>query len=70
MVAVHTHTCTLNMLDAITITLLAIFFADESKSIQRGENHYKSDHVESCTYFPGELKAGPFKYERQTLQLM
>lgn len=43
-------------MDAISITALASFFSDEPKSLQRGENHYKSDHVEKFDYFPGELR--------------
>ena len=27
-----------------------IFFSEEKKSIRKGENHYKSDHVESLSY--------------------
>ena len=40
---------------AIGISALASFFADEPKSLQRGENHFKSDHVESFSYYPGEI---------------
>ncbi len=31
------------------------FFQDEGKTINRGENHYKSGHVESCSNSKGEL---------------
>ncbi|KAK5903986.1 hypothetical protein CgunFtcFv8_007719 [Champsocephalus gunnari] len=31
------------------------FCENENKSIKRGEHHYKSGHVESCTYTKGEL---------------
>ena len=41
---------------AFSITSLCIFFEGETKSISRGENHYKSGHVESITYIPGVLK--------------
>lgn len=40
----------------ISITWLSLYFADEPKSLERGENHYKSDHVESLSYYPGTLK--------------
>ena len=32
---------------AVTIGSLVSFFAEEKRSITRGENHYRSDHVES-----------------------
>ena len=35
---------------AVTIASLVSFFADEPKSIKRGENHYKSEHVLSFLY--------------------
>ena len=41
---------------AITITALASFFAGEPKSIQRGENHYKSEHIESFHYSSGIIR--------------
>ena len=41
---------------AITISALASFFSDEPKSIQRGENHYKSNHIESCEYSDGIIR--------------
>ena len=31
------------------------FFQGEDKSIERGENHYKSGHVESFSYADGEI---------------
>ena len=38
---------------AVTIATLVSFFADEPKSIKRGENHYKSDIVLSFLYYAG-----------------
>lgn len=35
---------------SLSINSLLNFFGDEKKSIQRGENHYKSSHVESFNY--------------------
>ena len=40
---------------AITITSLTSFFSGEPKSIERGENHYKSDHIESFQYSNGMI---------------
>ena len=34
----------------------ASFFSEEKKSIQKGENHYKSDHVEAFSYQQGILR--------------
>ena len=41
---------------ALLISSLASFFADEQKSLTRGENHYKSNHVESFSYSDGVLR--------------
>ena len=35
---------------SLSITALSNFFSEEMKSISKGENHYKSDHVESFFY--------------------
>lgn len=35
---------------ALSITSLFSFFEEETKSIQKGENHYHSSHVESFVY--------------------
>ena len=35
---------------AISIFALTTFFSNEPKSISRGENHYKSGHIESFSY--------------------
>ena len=40
----------------ITISALTSFFSDEPKSIQRGENHYKSDYIESFQYSHGIIR--------------
>ena len=32
------------------------FFSGEPKSIKRGENHYKSDHIESFQYSNGMIR--------------
>jgi len=39
----------------VSISALTSFFADEPSRIQRGENHYKSNHVESCSYSDGVI---------------
>ena len=41
---------------ALSISSRASFFADEQKSLTRGENHYKSNHVESFSYSDGVLR--------------
>ena len=41
---------------AITISALTSVFSDEPKSINRGENHYKSGHVESFYYSDGIIR--------------
>ena len=38
------------------ISALTKFFNDDQKSIDRGENHYNSNHIESFTYIPGVLR--------------
>ena len=35
---------------AFTISALLSFFHDEPESIDRGENHYKSDHIQAFSY--------------------
>ena len=35
---------------SLSIASLISFFSEEKKSIRKGENHYKSDHVESLSY--------------------
>ncbi|KAK7153600.1 hypothetical protein R3I94_007097 [Phoxinus phoxinus] len=40
---------------AVTLACFISFFQNEEKSIKRGENHYKSGHVESCSYAKGDL---------------
>ena len=37
----------------LSISSLVSFFSDEQKSLTRGENHYKSNHMESFTYSDG-----------------
>ncbi len=39
---------------AVSLVDFTAFFQDEEKSIKRGENHFKSAHVESCSYLKGE----------------
>ena len=34
---------------------MLVFFQGEDKSIERGENHYKSGHVERFSYADGEI---------------
>ncbi|KAL9987371.1 hypothetical protein ACROYT_G001665 [Oculina patagonica] len=45
-------------MSALSIASLISFFADEQKSVKKGENHYKSGHVESFTYNQGILRGG------------
>ncbi len=40
---------------AVSLADFTTFFQDECKSIKRGENPYKSAHVESCSYSKVEL---------------
>ena len=35
---------------------LLLIFQSESKSISRGENHFKSNHIDSYSYMPGILR--------------
>ena len=39
----------------LLIASLISFFSEEKKSIWKGENHYKSDHVGSLSYQQGVL---------------
>ena len=39
---------------AISMLHLTDFFQGEDNSLERGENHYKSGHVESFSYVDGE----------------
>ena len=41
---------------ALSISSLVSFFSDEQKSLTRGENHYKSNHIESFTYSDGIIR--------------
>ena len=40
----------------LSISSLLSFFKDEENSIDKGENHYRSNHVESFAYIPGVLR--------------
>ena len=40
---------------AISLLHFTAFFQGEDNSIERGENHYKSGHVESFSYADGEI---------------
>ena len=42
---------------SLSIAALISFF-EEKKSIERGENHYRSEHVESFNYHHGVLRGG------------
>jgi len=42
--------------ESLSISSLIAFFSDEKKSIKRGENHYKSDHIKSFNYQQGALR--------------
>ena len=41
---------------SLSISSLLSFFSGEQKSIDRGENHFKSNHVESFIYSGGVIK--------------
>ena len=41
---------------SLGIASLFSFFSEETKSIRKGENHYKSGHVESFVYQQGVLR--------------
>ena len=41
---------------ALSISSLASFFADEQKSLTRGENHHQSNHIESFFYNDGVIR--------------
>ena len=41
---------------SLSIASLISFFAEEKKSTEQGENHYKSDHIEAFTYHHGVLR--------------
>ena len=40
----------------LSIASLLSYFSEENKSILKGENHHKSDHVESFSYHEGVLR--------------
>ena len=40
---------------AISLLHFTSFFQGEDKSIERGENHYKSGHVQSFSYVDGKI---------------
>lgn len=40
----------------LSIASLFSFFSEEKKSIKKGENHFKSDHIEAFTYQQGVLR--------------
>ncbi len=40
---------------AVSSADFTVFFQDEGKNIKRGENNFKSAHVESCSYSKAEL---------------
>ena len=41
---------------SLSIAALISFFAKEKKSIERGENHDRSEHIESFNYHHGVLR--------------
>ena len=41
---------------ALSITSLLSFFEEETKSIKKGENHFKSSHIESFAYSDGVIR--------------
>ncbi len=54
----HVSSRTMHVISTDMVVSLADFtaiFQDERKSIKRGENYYKSGHVESCSQSRGEL---------------
>ena len=40
----------------LSIASLLSFFLEEKKSIKKGENDFKSDHIEALTYQQGVLR--------------
>ncbi len=40
---------------AASLADFTAFFQDEEESFKRGENDFKSAHVESCSYLKGEV---------------
>jgi hypothetical protein len=40
----------------LSISSLSLYFADQNKSISKGENHYKSEHIQSFIFNQGVLK--------------
>ena len=40
----------------LSIASLLSFFLEEKKSKKKGENHFKSDHIEAFTYQQGVLR--------------
>ena len=40
----------------LPIASLLSFFLEEKKSIKKGENHFKSDHIEAFTFQQGVLR--------------
>ena len=53
---------------SLSITSLLSFFSEETKSIKKGENHYKSEHVEAFTYQQGVLRRrSTRKHEKEGL---
>ena len=43
-------------MSALSVASLIFFFGEEQESIKKGENRYKSGHVESFTYSQGILR--------------
>ncbi len=67
----HVSSRTIYVIDtdmAASLADFTAFFQDERKCIKRGENHYKSGHVESCSYSKGEL-VGSVSQRRENVMM-
>ena len=40
---------------SVSVFDIMSFFKEEEKSVTRGENHFKSGHVEQCLYAGGQI---------------
>ena len=40
---------------AVSVYNIMTFFKGEEKSVNRGQNHFKSGHVEQCIYTKGQI---------------
>ena len=50
---------------SLSILSLVSFFDEEVKSIEKGENHVRSDHVEALSYSAGVLRGEIYASTKQ-----